>query len=85
MFHNVFDDLDTYSISKNNFEKMIRYLNDNKKIVDVDELINNPDKNNVVITFDDAEYKIVGWGDLETRFNDDRYLQNRELNERGER
>mgnify|MGYP003551646918 CR=1 FL=1 len=37
------------------------------------------------ITFDDAEYKIVGWGDLETRFNDDRYLQNRELNERGER
>ena len=38
-----------------------------------------------VITFDDAEYKIVGWGDLETRFNDDRYLQNRELNDRGER
>ena len=38
-----------------------------------------------VITFVDAEYKIVGWGDLETRFNDDRYLQNRELNERGER
>lgn len=38
-----------------------------------------------VITFDDAEYKIVGWGDLETRFNDDRYLQNRELNERCER
>ena len=38
-----------------------------------------------VITFDDAEYKIVGWGDLETRFNDDRYLQNRELNERGDR
>ena len=38
-----------------------------------------------VITFDDAEYKIVGWGDLETRFNDDRYLQNRELNDRSER
>ena len=38
-----------------------------------------------VITFNDAEYKIVGWGDLETRFNDDRYLQNRELNERGDR
>ena len=38
-----------------------------------------------VITFNDAEYKIVGWGDLETRFNDDRYLQNRELNDRGER
>ena len=27
-----------------------------------------------VITFDDAGYKIVGWGDLETQFNDDRYL-----------
>ena len=38
-----------------------------------------------VITFNAAEYKIVGWGDLETRFNDDRYLQNRELNDRGER
>lgn len=25
-----------------------------------------------VITFDDAEYKIIGWSDLETRFNDDR-------------
>ena len=54
MFHNVLDDLDTYSISKNNFEKMISYLNDNKKIVGVDELINNLDRDNVVITFDDA-------------------------------
>ena len=25
-----------------------------------------------VITFDDAEYKIIGWGNLETSFNDDR-------------
>lgn len=25
-----------------------------------------------VITFDDAEYKIIGWSDLETKFNDDR-------------
>lgn len=54
MFHNVLDDSDTYSISKNNFEKMIWYLNDNKKIVGVDELINNLDRDNVVITFDDA-------------------------------
>lgn len=27
-----------------------------------------------VITFDDSEYKIVGWGNLETCFNDDRKL-----------
>lgn len=27
-----------------------------------------------VITFDDAEYKIVGWGNLETCFNDDRNI-----------
>ncbi len=38
-----------------------------------------------VITFDDAEYKIVGYGDLETRFNDDRYLQERVKDERGDR
>jgi len=38
-----------------------------------------------VITFNDAEYKIVGWGDLETRLNDDRYLNNRVLEERGDR
>lgn len=28
-----------------------------------------------VITFDDAEYKIIGWGNLETSFNDDRKLE----------
>lgn len=38
-----------------------------------------------VITFDDAEYKIIGWGDLETRFNDDRYLQEKVKSERGDR
>ena len=32
-----------------------------------------------VITFDDCGYKIVGWGDLEISFNDDRnILRNRE-------
>ena len=38
-----------------------------------------------VITFDDAEYKIIGWVDLETRFNDDRYLQEKVKDERGDR
>lgn len=38
-----------------------------------------------VITFDDCGYKIVGWGDLETRFNDDRFIKNKILGERGER
>lgn len=38
-----------------------------------------------VITFDDGEYKIIGWGDLETRFNDDRYLQEKVKSERGDR
>ncbi len=38
-----------------------------------------------VITFDDGGYKIVGWADLETRFNDDRFIQNKTLGERGER
>jgi len=28
-----------------------------------------------VITFDNAEYKIIGWGNLETSFNDDRKLE----------
>lgn len=35
-----------------------------------------------VITFNDLEYKIVGWGDLETRFNDDRYLKEKYKEER---
>lgn len=29
-----------------------------------------------VITFDDDGYKIIGWGDLESSFNDDRHLKN---------
>ena len=36
-----------------------------------------------VITFNDMEYKIIGWGDLETRFNDDRYLKEKQV-ERGD-
>ena len=38
-----------------------------------------------VITFDDGGYKIVGWADLEIKFNDDRFIQNKTLGERGER
>jgi len=37
------------------------------------------------ITFDDLEYKIIGWGNLETRFNDDRYLKEKAREERGDR
>ena len=66
----------TRRLDKDNFtEKDIENLKKEVKELGLQE----------VITFDDAEYKIVGWGDLETRFNDDRYLQNRELNERGDR
>lgn len=36
-----------------------------------------------VITFNEGEYKIVGYGDLETRFNDDRYLREKNI-ERGD-
>lgn len=38
-----------------------------------------------VITFDDREYKIVGWGNLETSFNDDRKLERNKNHERNER
>ncbi len=54
MFHNVSDDNDTYSISSANFSKMLEYLCQHKKIVDVQTLINEKDKDNVIITFDDA-------------------------------
>lgn len=61
--------------SENFTEKDVQNLKDEVKKLGLSD----------VITFDDDEYKIVGWGDLETRFNDDRYLHGRELNERGER
>lgn len=28
-----------------------------------------------VITLNNYEYKVIGWGDLETRFNDDRNIE----------
>lgn len=35
-----------------------------------------------IITFDDSDYKIVGWGNLETSFNDDRKLARNKEQER---
>ncbi len=35
-----------------------------------------------VITFDDEGYKIIGWGNLETSFNDDRHLAKNKERER---
>ena len=54
MFHKVNDDNDTYSIKTSNFMNCINWLLANKKIVDIDTLVKEKDKNNVVITFDDA-------------------------------
>ncbi len=54
MFHNVDDDADIYSITKENFELFLNFLCENKKIVDTDTLIRERDPKNVVITFDDV-------------------------------
>ncbi|MDO4197478.1 MAG: polysaccharide deacetylase family protein [Erysipelotrichaceae bacterium] len=54
MFHNVSDEDDIYTVSKDNFEKFIDKLSKTKKIVDFETLVNNPDSDNVVITFDDV-------------------------------
>lgn len=54
-------------------EKDFQRLKDEVKELNLDD----------VITFDDGEYKIVGWGNLETSFNDDRHLQkNKDKEER---
>lgn len=49
---------------------------DDFTLKDIDYLKEEVDKLGLedVITFNDSEYKILGWGDLETRLNDDRYL-----------
>lgn len=55
MFHNVSDDVnDTYTISKDNFKKLLDYLMNNYRIVDVETLIKEKDERNIVLTFDDA-------------------------------
>ncbi len=63
------------------------YYKDNFTEKDIDNLRKEVEELGLqeVITFNDLEYKIIGWGDLETRFNDDRFLKNREINERGDR
>ena len=54
MFHNVDGDQDIYSISRENFEVFLRYLNTHKKIVDIGTMIEEKDPDNVVISFDDV-------------------------------
>lgn len=54
MFHDVSDEKDTYSISTDNFKMMINHFCSKKKIVDIETLITEKNKDNVVITFDDA-------------------------------
>lgn len=54
MFHNVDDDADIYSITKEDFELFLNHLCHNKKIVDVDTMIKEKDPDNVLITFDDV-------------------------------
>ena len=51
------------------------YTNFNEK--DIEKLKEDIKKYHLedVITIDDDGYKIIGWGDLETRFNDDRKLE----------
>ena len=54
MFHDVSSKSDTYSISADSFSQLLDYLDSTKNIVTVEELVNNPHKDNVVLTFDDA-------------------------------
>lgn len=51
------------------------YTNFNEK--DIERLKEDIKKHHLedVITINDYDYKIIGWGDLETRFNDDRKLE----------
>ena len=58
MFHNVSDEGDTYSITKEHFEEFLDYLCENKKIVDVDTMIKEKNQVNVVITFDDVYHSV---------------------------
>ena len=54
MFHNVNDDHDTYSITKEHFEEFVEYLTKNKKVVDIETFLSEKDPDNVVISFDDV-------------------------------
>ena len=54
MFHEIASKDDTYAISYESFEVFLNYLLENRKIVDVETLVNEKNKDNVVLTFDDA-------------------------------
>ena len=54
MFHDISDKNDTYSISVEHFREFVDHMVLKHRVVTVDELVNNPDSNNIVLTFDDA-------------------------------
>ena len=60
------------------------FYNDNFTEKDVDNLKKEVKELGLqdVITFDDGEYKILGYGDLETKFNDDRTIERKKEYER---
>lgn len=60
------------------------FYNDNFTEKDVDNLKKEVKELGLqdVITFDDGEYKILGYGDLETKFNDDRFIERKKEYER---
>lgn len=60
------------------------YYIDNFSDKDIDILKEEVKKYNLdkVISFDFEEYKIIGWGDLQTKFNDDRRFDRGRDNER---
>lgn len=74
MCHITKDDWKDYYSDRFN-ERDIEKLKEEVKIYQLED----------VITFDDREYKIVGWGNLETSFNDDRKLERNKNHERNER
>lgn len=60
------------------------FYNDNFTEKDVDNLKKEVKELGLqdVITFDDGKYKILGYGDLETKFNDDRFIERKKEYER---
>ena len=60
------------------------YYADNFNDKDITKLKEEVEKYNLkeVITFEDFGYKIIGWGDLEIMFNDDRKLEKNKDKER---
>ena len=89
LLQEIYDDVceSDYSMCHITNEDWNDFYKDNFTEKDIENLKNEVKELGLqeVITFNDAEYKIIRWGDLETKFNDDRYLQNREKSERGER